>query len=231
MQIQGVDVSWLGHATIRLKLDDGTTVLVDPWLEGNPSCPESEWNQEGIDAIYVTHGHFDHVLGVEAAAKANDAALFAIHEVAEYFTAQGLENVTGSNKGGRIAGPNGIYGTLVDAVHSSGISGDGGIVAGGEAGGWIIDIPSGPTFYFAGDTTIFGDMALIGEIYEPDVAFLPIGGHYTMGAGIAAKAAKRIGVEKVVPIHFGTFPILSGTPDELRDAGNGAFEVIELELP
>ncbi len=155
----------------------------------------------------------------------------AIHEVAEYFTAQGLENVTGSNKGGRVAGPNGISATLVDAVHSSGISGDSGIVAGGEAGGWIIDVPDGPTFYFAGDTNIFGDMALIGEIYEPDVAFLPIGGHYTMGAGIAARAAKRIGVEKVVPIHFGTFPILSGTPAELSDAGGGAFEVIELELP
>ncbi len=231
MQIHGVDVSWLGHATVRLKMDDGTTVLVDPWLEGNPACPESEWEQTGVDAIYITHGHFDHVLGVEAAARANDAAIFAIHEVAEFFTAQGLANVTGSNKGGRVAGPNGLSGILVDAVHSSGISGDDGIVAGGEAGGWILDVPSGPTFYFAGDTTIFGDMSLIGEIYEPDVAFLPIGGHYTMGAGIAARAAKLIGVEKVVPIHFGTFPILSGTPGELGDAAEGAFEVVELELP
>lgn len=231
MQIQGVDVSWLGHASLRLKLDDGTTVLIDPWLEGNPACPESEWNQTGVDAIYITHGHFDHVLGVEAAARSNDAAIFAIHEVAEHFTAKGLENVTGSNKGGRVEGPNGIFGTLVDAVHSAGISGDDGIVAGGEAAGWIIDFPSGPTFYFAGDTTIFGDLALIGEIYEPDVAFLPIGGHYTMGAGIAAKAAKLIGVDRVVPIHFGTFPILSGTPGELRDAAAGAFEVVELEIP
>ena len=230
MDIAGVDVTWLGHATLRLRLDDGTTLLVDPWLEGNPTCPASEYEQTGVDAIYVTHGHFDHVLGVESVARSNDAAVFAIHEVAEHFTARGLENVTGSNKGGRVAGPNGISGILVDAVHSAGISGDGGIEAGGEAGGWIIDLPGGPTFYFAGDTTIFGDMALIGEIYEPDVAFLPIGGHYTMGARIAARAAKLTGVDRVVPIHFGTFPILTGRPSELTDAADGAFQVLELDL-
>lgn len=230
MNIAGVDVTWLGHATIRLRLDDGTTLLVDPWLEGNPACASSEYEQAGIDGIYVTHGHFDHVLGVESVATANDAAVFAIHEVAEHFIAQGLENVTGSNKGGRVEGPNGVSGTLVDAVHSSGISGDGGVVAGGEAGGWIIDLPGGPTFYFAGDTTIFGDMALVGEIYEPDVAFLPIGGHYTMGARVAARAAKLIGVDRVVPIHFGTFPILAGRPSELKEASDGRFEVLELDI-
>lgn len=110
MDIAGVDVTWLGHATLRLRLDDGTTLLVDPWLEGNPTCPASEYEQTGVDAIYVTHGHFDHVLGVESVARSNDAAVFAIHEVAEHFTARGLENVTGSNKGGRVAGPNGISG-------------------------------------------------------------------------------------------------------------------------
>jgi L-ascorbate metabolism protein UlaG (beta-lactamase superfamily) len=119
---------------------------------------------------------------------------------------------------------------LTDAVHSAGISGDGGIVPGGEAAGWVLDMPGGTTIYHAGDTTVFGDMALIGEIFEPDVALLPIGGHYTMGPGLAARAAKLLGVESVIPVHFGTFPILSGTPDNLRAAADGAFEVVAAEI-
>lgn len=230
MDIAGVDVTWLGHSTIRLRLDDGTTLMIDPWLGGNPACPADEYEQSGVDAIYITHGHFDHTLGVESVARSNGSAVFAIHEIAEYFIALGLENVTGSNKGGPVEGPAGISATLVTAVHSSGISGDDGIVSGGEAGGWVIDIPGGPTLYFSGDTTVFGDMALIGELYEPDVAFLPIGGHYTMGPSLAARSARLVGVEKVVPVHFATFPILAGTPGELRDAANGDFDVIELEL-
>lgn len=230
MEFEGVEITWLGHASIRARLDDGTTLLVDPWLEGNPSCPESEYQQEGIDAIYVTHGHFDHMTGVESTARSNEAAVFAIHELATHFEGLGLESVTGSNKGGAVEGPGGVKATLVDACHSAGISGDDAIIAGGEAAGWVLEIPGGPTLYHAGDTTVFGDMSLIGEIYQPDLAFLPIGGHYTMGPELAARAARLLAVERVVPVHFGTFPILSGTPDELADAAGGDFEVLALDI-
>ncbi|MDH4119397.1 MAG: metal-dependent hydrolase [Acidimicrobiia bacterium] len=229
MDLNGIELTWLGHAGVRLRLDDGTTVLVDPWLTGNPACPESEQSQERIDAIYLTHGHFDHFGDTLSLAREHGCQVFAIHEIAVYLEGQGIEAAVGSNKGGMVEGPGGIRGFLTDAVHSSGISGDTGIVSGGEAGGWIFDVPNGPTIYHAGDTTIFGDMTLIKDIFSPDIALLPIGGHYTMGAGIAAKAAKLIGAETIIPIHFGTFPILAGTPDELTDAGGGAFEVQALE--
>lgn len=230
MQLNGVEMTWLGHATFRLRADDGTTVFFDPWLGGNPSCPESEHHQDRADAIYVTHGHFDHVGSLPDLARATDARIFAIHEIGVWAGSQGLEDVAGCNKGGTLEGPGGIKGSLVNAVHSSGISGDDGIVPGGDPGGWILEFPDGPTIYHAGDTMVFGDMALIGELWEPDIALLPIGGWYTMDPRQAAKAGKMLGVDTVVPMHFGTFPILVGTPDELEGYAGGAFEVKRLEI-
>ncbi len=229
MDLKGIELTWLGHASTRLRLGDGTTILIDPWLEGNPACPETEHSQDRVDAIYVTHGHFDHVGNTVAVAKATGAQVFAIHEVALYLESQGVETTVGSNKGGMVEGPGGVRAFLTDAVHSSGISGDQGVVAGGEAAGWILDVPDGPTLYHAGDTTVFGDMSLIKDIFSPDIALLPIGGHYTMGAGLGAMAAKMLGVESVVPIHYGTFPILTGRPEEMADASSGAFEVVSAE--
>lgn len=229
MDLKGIELTWLGHAATRIRLGDGTTILIDPWLEGNPACPEQEHTQERVDAIYLTHGHFDHVGNTVAVAKATEAQVFAIHEVSLYLESEGVENVVGSNKGGMVEGPGGVRACLTDAVHSSGISGDAGVVPGGEAGGWILDIPDGPVLYHAGDTTVFGDMALIKDIYSPDIALLPIGGHYTMGGKVAAAGAKMLGVETVIPIHYGTFPILSGRPDDLESASSAAFEVVALE--
>lgn len=229
MDLNGIELTWLGHAATRIRLGDGTTVLVDPWLQGNPACPEAEQTQSRVDAIYLTHGHFDHMGNTVDIAKTTGCQVFAIHEIAVWLEGQGVENVVGCNKGGMVEGPGGIRAFMTDAVHSSGISGDQGIVPGGEAGGWILDVEGGPTLYHAGDTTVFGDMTLIKDIFSPDIAMLPIGGHYTMGAGIAARAGRMLGVETVVPIHFGTFPILAGTPDELKDAASGAFEVVAME--
>lgn len=223
-QLNGVEITWLGHATFRLRLGDGTTIFLDPWLEGNPSCPESEHSQDRVDAVYVSHGHFDHVLGVEPLTAGTAAPVHAIFEIAAWAEGRGL-NAVGLNKGGTVEGPGGVRATLVDAVHSSGLPGDGGILPGGDPGGWILDVPGGPVLYFAGDTMPFGDMRLIRELWSPSIAFLPIGGWFTMDPRQAAVAATMLGVEAVIPMHFGTCPVLVGTPAELEDHAAGRFEV------
>ncbi|MEX2655286.1 MAG: metal-dependent hydrolase [Acidimicrobiia bacterium] len=230
MELGGLEVTWLGHAAVRIRTDDGMTVLIDPWLAGNPSCPDSEHTQDRVDAIFLTHGHFDHVGDAVEIAKATGAQVHAIHEIGLWLESVGVENVVGSNKGGTVESVAGIKASLTTAVHSSGISGDEGVVPGGEAGGWVLEFPGGPTLYHAGDTMVFGDMSLIGEIWEPDVAFLPIGGWFTMGPGQAAMAGRLLEIETVIPIHYGTFPILTGTPEELNEAATGAFEVVALEV-
>lgn len=230
MDLKGVELTWLGHAAVRVRSGD-TVVYLDPWLAGNPACPESEHEPDRVDAIYLTHGHFDHVGNTLELARRLEPQVFCIHEISVYLQGAGIENVVGCNKGGTVAGPDGIEATLVDAVHSSGISGDGGIVDGGDPAGWVLGLPGGLRLYHAGDTTVFGDMDLIGELYRPQVGLLPIGGHYTMGPREAAVAARLLGVEAVIPIHYGTFPILSGAPEELQAelAGTG-IEVVAAEI-
>lgn len=225
----GVEITWLGHAAFRFRTSDGTTVFVDPWLT-NPSAPESEHTQERADAVFVTHGHFDHVGDTLGLIESTGAKLYCIHEIAVWAESQGVAEPVGCNKGGTLEAPGGIRATMVNAVHSSGISGDQGIVPGGEAAGWVLEFPGGPTIYHAGDTMVFGDMALIGELFRPDIALLPIGGWYTMDPRQAAKAGQLLGVSTVVPMHYGTFPILAGTPEELRQHAGAAFEVMTLEI-
>lgn len=230
MDLGGLEVTWLGHSAVRIKAANGTTVLIDPWLDGNPSCPSSEHFQDRADVIFVTHGHFDHLGNTVEVAASTGAEVHAIHEVALWLESAGVGNVVGSNKGGTVECAGKIKASLTTAVHSSGISGDDGVIPGGEAGGWVLEFPDGPTVYHAGDTMVFGDMSLIREIWEPDIAFLPIGGWYTMGPRQAAMAGQLLEAEAVVPIHYGTFPILTGTPEELREAAGGAFEVASLEI-
>jgi len=229
MDLNGVEMTWLGHAAVRLRGVDGSVLLVDPWLEGNPACPEGEQTQDRVDAIYLTHGHFDHFGSTPALAAAHGAPVHAIHEITVYLEGIGVEGSVGLNFGGTVEGPGGVQASFVPAVHSSGISGDAGIVDGGSPGGWVLSFPEGPTIYHAGDTFVFGDMALIRELFAPDIALLPIGGHYTMDPRQAARAAGLLGVSAVVPIHYGTFPILAGTPEQLAEHAAGAFEVVALE--
>ncbi len=231
MNLNGLEITWLGHAAVRIRRGDAT-IYLDPWLAGNPACPEAEHQPAAVDAIYLTHGHFDHFGNTMDLVAAHSPQVFCIHEIAEYLTARGVENVVGSNKGGTVDGPAGVRATLVDAVHSSGISADDGSIAdGGDPGGWILEFPGGPTILHAGDTTVFGDMALIAELYRPEIGFLPIGGHFTMDPAGAAMAAQMLGLDVVVPIHYGTFPILAGTPEELRTALDGSgIDVIAPEI-
>lgn len=222
MELQGLELTWLGHAALRLRTADGTTIYLDPWLQGNPACPDSAAHPAQADAVFLTHGHGDHFGDTLDLACHLGAEVFCIHEIAVYLSNKGAARVTGVNKGGTVTGPGGVRATMVDARHSGGLDTDTGVVPGGEPAGWVLAFPGGPTLYHAGDTMLFGDMALIGELWAPDIAFLPIGGHYTMDPPQAARAARMLKVQTVVPIHFGTFPILAGTPQELAAELDGS---------
>jgi len=224
-------ITWLGHSTFLIQLPNGKRIVTDPWL-GNPNCPPAFAKPESlkpVDVILVSHGHSDHIGDVAALSRATHAAIVCQFEVGLYLTEKGLQNVKDMSVGGTqdVAG---VRVTMTQAVHSSSVVEGGRIVYLGSAAGYILRAAGMPTIYFAGDTGLFGDMKMIGEIYKPDIAFLPIGDLYTMGPDTAAIAAEWLGVKQVVPMHWGTFPALTGTPAELKGAlGHKAIEVLELK--
>jgi L-ascorbate metabolism protein UlaG (beta-lactamase superfamily) len=209
-------LTWLGHAAFRIESDRGKRIYVDPFLQGNPKTPEDEKSPERVDIIALTHGHSDHA--GEAAALSQrfpDAAIVAQVEVKGWLGKQGASvgDLPGINKGGSQE-IDGIRFTLTNAFHSS--SADDGTYL-GESCGIVIRLEDGRSVYFAGDTCIFGDMQLIARLYEPDVAVLPIGDWFTMGPEQAAVALELLGNPRCVPCHWGTFPLLTGTPDRLAE--------------
>lgn len=226
----GVTITWLGHATVLYTDAKGRRTIVDPWIEGNPASPPAAKAIDRLDAIFVTHGHGDHLSGVAPLAAKHHPEVVANHEISVYLGRKGVEKARGMNKGGSIEAA-GVRATMVHAIHSSGIEEPDGILYGGEPCGYVLEFEGGVRVYHAGDTGIFGDMRLIGELYRPAIAVLPIGDLYTMGPYEAAAAARMLGVKAVVPIHHGTFPALTGTPDALRrELGDrSGIEVVALK--
>ena len=209
-------ITWLGHATFLLVSPGGKRILFDPFLTGNPSAPPDAAKKIGsLDLILITHGHNDHTGDAVSIGRSSGAQTVAPFELAVWLQKKGLKNVTGMNPGGTLNAL-GLSITMVPACHSSSVDDNGTTIYMGVATGYVVKFEDGLTIYFAGDTAIFGDMRLIGEMYRPQTAFLPIGDFYTMGPEQAAKACELLGVKQVVPMHYGTFPVLTGTPAKLR---------------
>jgi L-ascorbate metabolism protein UlaG (beta-lactamase superfamily) len=217
-----VALTWLGHSAFRLDTPTGARIYVDPFLQGNPKCPEGELEPERVDLIALTHGHDDHVGDTVALAQRFGCPVVAQVELRGWLSTQGLPEAMEQafNKGGTVAAA-GVRITLTDAHHSSSAFEDGRFLYLGEPAGLVVDVPDGPTIYFAGDTNVFTDMQLIARIYSPDLAVLPIGDHFTMGPREAAVALELLGSPRCVPCHYGTFPMLAGTPDELQRLAPG----------
>ena len=203
--MQSLAITWLGHSSFRVRTPGGKEILFDPWYTGNPAFPEAA-----------------------RPTKATGATVVGIWEICSYLGTKGVKNLEPMNKGGTIT-VQGLRITMTDARHSSSFD-DHGVHYLGEAAGFVVKLENGQTIYYAGDTCLFGDMKIIAELYQPDIAFLPIGDRFTMGPDTAAIAAKWLGVKQVVPMHYGTFPLLTGTPEQLEQHLSGSgIEVLKLK--
>jgi len=210
-----LSISFLGHSTFVVRTPGGKRLLFDPWLTGNPSCPDSLRKPPRVDVILASHGHSDHIGDLIACARESGAPVVAIFELCDWLARKGIQHTVPMNKGGSVDVA-GLRVTMTDARHSSGFVDNGQIVYMGEPAGFIVQLEDGRAIYYAGDTCLFGDLRLIGEMYQPDIAFLPIGDRFTMDPAAAARAAEWLGVRQVVPMHWGTFPVLTGTPAALK---------------
>jgi L-ascorbate metabolism protein UlaG (beta-lactamase superfamily) len=221
-------LQWLGHATFYIETSKGTSILIDPWIESNPACPKGWKAPKAIDLVLCTHGHSDHIGDALSVEKEYHPTFVGMNELAAWLTAKGVKSAIGMNLGGSYRFKDVVV-SMVQARHSSGIDDNGSIVYGGEPGGYVVKVDGEPSLYHAGDTALFSDMRLIRELYAPEIACLPIGDHYTMGPRAAALAAEFVGSRKAIPIHYGTFPVLTGTPAEFRNHLKGkSIEVVEM---
>jgi len=212
---KGFSLTWLGHSAFQLVTPRGKHLLVDPWLEGNPMAPVGDAPISHADAILVTHAHSDHAGDVIRLAKKFRCPVVSIHEASLWFAKQGVESSIGMNKGGttNVAG---VRVTMTHATHSSSFDSGDDRPYGGEAAGFVLTLENGAVLYFAGDTGPTMDMQIVGDLYRPELAVLPIGDLYTMGPREAAYAAKLLRSRWVMPCHYATFPALTGTPEALR---------------
>jgi L-ascorbate metabolism protein UlaG (beta-lactamase superfamily) len=223
-----MEITWLGHGTVQLRIPSGEVILMDPWTEGNPAYPQG-FQIERVDTIFISHGHFDHIHDAVPLAKRFSPQVVGIFETCHWLESKGVKNTRAMNKGGSQE-IGGVTITMTHAVHSCGILDDGKIIYGGEAAGYVLRFADQRALYFAGDTNVFTDMQLIKQLYKPDLAFLPIGDLYTMSPREAAVACRLLEVPRVIPMHFGTFPPLTGRPAALRELIAGTrTEVWELQ--
>ncbi len=224
----GMTLQWLGHATFHIETAQGTSILIDPWMESNPAFPKGWKAPKGIDLVLCTHGHTDHIGDALAVEKQYHPMFVGMNELAAWFTSKGIKSAMGMNLGGSYRFKD-VLVSMVAASHSSAIDDGGTIIYAGDAAGYVVHVDGEPSVYHAGDTALFSDMKLIRELYAPEIACLPVGDHYTMGPRAAAIAAEYLGSKKAIPIHYGTFPVLTGTPAEFRNHLKGKpIEVIEM---
>ncbi len=210
-------ITWLGHASFRIEIE-GATLLIDPWLEGNPSFPNEHRAKAlaGATHILLTHGHFDHTSEVDEIATETKAVIVCIPEIGAVFEKLGHE-VLDYNKGGTVD-LLGAKVSMVPATHSSSIATVTGAIYAGTESGYMIN-GDGHMIYVSGDTDIMADMDWMGDFYKPDIGILCAGGHYTMGMKGAAYAAKRyFDFKTVIPCHYKTFPLLEQSAEVLINA-------------
>ena len=224
-----IQVTWLGHSTFKIETA-GKTILIDPWVTNNPACPESVKKFQKIDLMLCTHGHGDHIGDAVPLVKEHQPTVVGIFELCVWLGKKGAERLSPMNKGGTQL-VEGVKVTMVHADHSCGIEeDDGSIIYGGEAVGYVLEFENGVKLYHAGDTNVFGDMKIIHELYEPDYAMLPIGDHFTMGPREVEYACTLLRPKVVIPMHFGTFPMLTGRPKDLEKfADDLGIEVWEMK--
>ncbi len=226
--LNGTRITWLGHAAFLIETSRGRRLVMDPFLTHNPMCPAALKRVEAADVVTVSHGHSDHMEDAADIAKRTGAPIVANYEIASYLRdKEGVPSTIGMNKGGTVEVA-GLRLTMVDAVHSSGIAAPEGQQYGGEAAGFVVELEDGLTLYHAGDTNVFSDMRLIHDLYAPAIALLPIGGHFTMAPKEAAYAVRLLEPQIVIPMHYGTFPPLTGTPAALADLVGDRTRVVAL---
>ena len=211
----GIKITYFGHSTFGIQSAKGKNIIIDPWIDTNPSCPEELKDIKSVDIIAITHGHFDHIGDLIEICSEHNPKVIANWEICDWLGTKGVDNCMPMNKGGCQV-VDGIKFIMTHAQHSSGIKEDDGtIIYAGEPGGYIIEFENNFSIYHAGDTNLFGDMKLIGDIYKPALSMLPIGDVFTMSPFEASYACSFLNSKYVIPMHYATFPLLSGTPEEL----------------
>ncbi|HTV04932.1 MAG TPA: metal-dependent hydrolase [Acidobacteriaceae bacterium] len=213
---KNLSITWLGHAAVHITTPKGTEILIDPFFEHNPKFPKDYKLPAHLDLLLLTHAHMDHIADAVPVAKKHGPNIVAIYELASWVGTKGVQNTIGMNLGGSYKHKD-VTVTMVEARHSAGLQDGDRVLYGGEPAGFVLTIEDAPVLYHAGDTSLFSDMRLIKELYAPEVGMIPIGDHFTMGPKAAALASDYLGLKTIIPIHYGTFPQLTGTPAELKE--------------